>query len=549
MSVNGDMTVSGSINGHDVEFSSEETLVLIKNMASGLTAEHAVRSGSLMVTKIDGTDFTPVKGIKLTDAANGRRILDCINCAMEKCNLSVVAAVKSGTNLESIAAEKQRDNGQLDEQIQEKAVIEVYTYVKPEKELYESEAKEQFRIFKETLEKEEELKPEDERMSENDLRITISEKKEFFKNITNSEYYKELKTYTIKVKEQNEAKAVLSQLRKQQQRNNVLDAVIQSIIAAKTLIAKKVKGAVKDFPLLIEKLNERVPVHDGQVIKDSYNNDNLTGMYVILKRTYGEASLISVNSWLLNSLDLSVPFEVLKDKPEQGLNVILECLKEEEQIKLWEFMTKDIFFVSLLLRVYQSNHNLYSSIAHEAMRYIRQMELGQQPLDDSSADHKSMPIFSHLSSHIKDVVVKTKEFAKKGERQSGKASNNGGKYEKPQKGLELAASANEKPNDNQNIKLRLNANMSFNREVLRSEMIGYTHANGNQFLYTATKEACKQCVTKKTQHSDPRCYTRSCKKCNLYGHTEPYCKQVIQEAGNTVEQDNNDDSSDEESCA
>ena len=89
---------------------------------------------------------------------------------------------------------------------------------------------------------------------------------------------------------------------------------------------------MKDFPLLIEKLNERVPVHDGQVIKDSYNNDNLTGMYVILKRTYGEASLISVNSWLLNSLDLSVPFEVLKDKPEQGLNVILECLKEEEQI-------------------------------------------------------------------------------------------------------------------------------------------------------------------------------------------------------------------------
>ena len=56
------------------------------------------------------------------------------------------------------------------------------------------------------------------------------------------------------IETQNEAKAKLSGLRKAQQKNNVLDAVYQAMIAAKTAISKKIKSAVKDYPLLIEKL-------------------------------------------------------------------------------------------------------------------------------------------------------------------------------------------------------------------------------------------------------------------------------------------------------
>lgn len=404
------MSVTTAILG--MEYDEEQALIFITNMASGLTVDQAARSGTVMVTKVESTDFSPAKGIKLSDAANGRRILDCIDSAMQKCGLPLVAAVKSGINLEAAAAERQRNNGTLDEDIQDFSLLEIMVHVKPEKELYEAQAKEQFRLAKAELKKIQDSLDETERLSEEEIKKKHEELKQIAKDIEQEKYLKKFQVYTLNVEKQNEAKTKLSSLRKKQQKNNVLDAVFQSLIAAKTAIAKKVKGAVKDYPLIIEKLNERVAVHEN-LIKDSYNNDNLTGMYMILKCTYGKATLVTVNRWLMDSMSLSVTFDNLKEKPEHGLNMVLECLKEEEQTKLWEYMTKDMFFSALLLRMYQPHQNLYVDIAQEAMRYLHLQEQDQVGIEALTTEERSMPVFSHLNNYIKNVLVKTREFAKR----------------------------------------------------------------------------------------------------------------------------------------
>lgn len=94
--------------------------------------------------------------------------------------------------------------------------------------------------------------------------------------------------------------------------------------------------------------------------------------------------------------------------------------------------------------------------------------------------------------------------------------------------MELAASVTEKTGEKE-IKLRMIDNMSFNKEVTRRDMLGFKHAKGSVVLYTATKEACKQCSTN-NKHEAPYCFVRKCNKCGLFGHTEPYCKQVVREA-------------------
>lgn len=483
-----------------------------------------------------------MKGLKLTDAANGRRILDCIDNAMQKCGLSLVAAVKSGFNLESAAAAKQSENGELDSEIQDLVLLEIMVHVKPEKDYYEAEAKDQLRMAKSELQRlQDSLRENDpNKFTESEILEKHAELKEIAKELGENNYFNELRKYKNKVEEQNTSKTTLSGLRKRQQKNNVMDAVFQSLIAAKTAIAKKVKGAVKEYPLLIEKMNERIAGH-GMLIKDSYNNDNLTGMYMILKSTYGKATLISVNRWLMDSMSMSVTYDTLKEKPEQGLNVVLECLKEEEQIKLWEYMTKDMFFTALLLRIYQPNQSLYIDIAQEAMRYLHLQEQDQFVNEELTVEERAMPVFSHLNNHIKEVLVKTKEFAKRNERTTRPVVNgnldtnsgnsfagNSGKQKQYQKGMEIAASATDSSTEQQN-KLRMVDNMTFNKEIIRNDMLGYKHRNGTIFVYTATKDACKKCMSK-NRHESPACYTRTCRRCGLFGHTEPYCKQVISEA-------------------
>ena len=532
-------TISVNTIALNMEYDDEQTLILIANMASGLNVDQATRSGTVMVTKIESTDFSQVSGIRLTDAANGRRILDCIDSAMQKCGCPLVASVKSGINLEAAAAEKQRENGEIEEEIQELALVEVMTYVKPEREFYEAEAKDQFRMAKEQLKKlQDSLSTEDvDKLTETELIAKHAELKVIAKEVSEAKYYSALKNYMANIDKQNSSKASLAGLRKKQQRNNVFDTVFQSLIAAKTNISKKVKLAVKNYPVLIEKLNERIAVN-GILVKDSYNTDNLTGMYNILKRTYGKATLISVNRWLLDSMSMSVTYETLKSNPEHGLNMVLECLKEEEQIKLWEYMTKDMFFTALLLRMYQNNQSLYVDIAQEAMRYLHQQEQDHMMLtnEELTSEERAMPIFFHLNHHIKEVLVKAKDFAKKNEQITTKptdgantSAKGGGKTTKIPTGLETAANATDK-SETKKDKFRDVKNMTFKKEVNRNENLGYYHPKrGKWFPYTATKEACKKCQSDKDQHSAPLCFLMMCTKCGLYGHRQFTCKQVVHE--------------------
>lgn len=194
-----------SVSGNDVtsvttgvlgmEYDEEQAITLISNMASGLTVDQAARSGTVMVTKVDSTDFSPAKGIKLSDAANGRRILDCIDSAMQKCGLPLVAAVKSGINLESSAADKQSDNGELDEVIQGLVLLEIMVHVKPEKEFYEAETKDQFRLAKEELKRIQGLLPDSHRdkLTEIETVEKMTELKTIAKELGDNKYFNALK--------------------------------------------------------------------------------------------------------------------------------------------------------------------------------------------------------------------------------------------------------------------------------------------------------------------------------------------------------------------
>ena len=178
-----------------MEYEEEQAKTFISNKASGLTVDQATRDGTVMVTKIDSTDFSPAKGVKLSDAANGRRILDCIDSAMQKCGLPLFAAVQSGLNLESAAADKQSDNGELDEEIQELVLLEVMVHVKPEKEFYEADAKDQFRLAKEELKILQEMlsNTDPNKLTEQEITDKHLELRTIAKELCEKKYFNELK--------------------------------------------------------------------------------------------------------------------------------------------------------------------------------------------------------------------------------------------------------------------------------------------------------------------------------------------------------------------
>jgi hypothetical protein len=164
-----------------------------------------------------------------------------------------------------------------------------------------------------------------------------------------------------------------------------------------------------------------------------------------------------------------------------------------------------------------------------------------------TAEERAMPVFFHLNHHIKEVLVKAKDFAKRNDKNNTNRSggnnkdnnNNSGNSRQVPKGLELAASATDASTE-QKGKLRMIDNMSFNKDVTRSDMLGYKTKKGHTVLYTATKEACKRCSTKDNKHETPYCFTQKCKRCGLYGHTDHQCKQIVTEA-NSAEIDQSAD--------
>ena len=366
-------------------------------------------------------------------------------------------------------------------------------------------------------------------------------------------------------------KQKLDQLLKEKIEYVAIESVATAVNTAISIIITKIKASVTDYPNIKIKLQQRVILPTGEVLVDPYTSENLTGIYYILSKEFGKATLILFCNMLMDLLNYNL-VDTNKDRPELAVNEVNRQLKAWDQLDLFSYMDKDKLFTISLLKSFPQNSEVRIKGIMTVFDYIQLCE--QQPeLMNSFTD---MPIYNHLTTWITEKFIKAREFGRSinnnskpnnnnlNNNNSGRPSNNNQQV----KG-ERAAAADvqvQPHNSNNNINKNTTTNPSnftsnnnnnnnthnnhskkgtkgylemspaqrnYNREVTRDERVFViNNSTGQKQLYTATNQPCPRCVsqnnTNYNPHDKPRCYNGKCNKCQLFGHRLPECRQVNQ---------------------
>jgi hypothetical protein len=372
-------------------------------------------------------------------------------------------------------------------------------------------------------------------------------------------------------------KIKMEMLKKEQKRYIALEAVSTAINTAMSMIVTKIKAAVFDYPVIRTKLQQRFELPSGEILIDPYTSDDLTGIYGLLVKEYGKATLILFCNMLMDLLNYHLP-ETAKDRPEIAVNEINRQLKSWEQLNLFDYMDKDKLFTISLLKSFPQNSEARVKGVMEVFHYVHKCEKNEVvPSTD-------MPIYNYLTSWLTEKFIKAREFGKhsgvhpkqgynnnqsnfNNTPQNNNYNNNkvnngkGGHYQQAanaeamianqqQQGLGKPpsnnAGSNNNNNNNVNTRSTMNGNSNhsnnnkskgnyieltpaknnYNREVTRDDKVFVIdNHTGTKKLYTATKIQCLKCNEGKQPHDKPRCYIGMCNKCNLYGHRDYECRQ------------------------
>jgi hypothetical protein len=307
-------------------------------------------------------------------------------------------------------------------------------------------------------------------------------------------------------------------------------------------IVKQIKAAVKDHPMIIEKLKGRVRLPaTGESLLDPYTSENLSGIYQIMYLEFNKASMVVFAKMLLEVITHEVSLEVCDANPTKAVLDIEQTMKSWNQLGLWKFMDQDRFFVVCFLRSLHPRSDMRRNCVREVTEFIRKIEQQTNGEEVSIEMSSDLPILTYVCDWVRGVYVPSLGFDhQKGDNNGNARSTGTGSGEavikKPfnrnpkqrSDKSEQAASANTESDNKKNLKP---AAAKYNREVHRKEMVGITcTANGREHLYTATKVGCAKCNNSnkaEDKHQPPRCYWGQCRKCNLFGHKHGDCRQEV----------------------
>eukprot|EP01034_Spumella_vulgaris_P022930 gene22930-29108_t len=365
------------------------------------------------------------------------------------------------------------------------------------------------------------------------------------------EFLTENRAYKKAITEQANKKIMLDIKKAGLKKDVILEQVIGSLQLGLTRIATKIKTAVKDYPLIVDRLKTKIKLSStGQWIHDPYTSNNVSGMYEMLFVDYAKASLVVFARMLLDWIDHEVSLSECNSNPMKVVNDCDQTLRAFAQLDMWRYMSKDRMAVVFMLKSMDKDSALRKEAVREIYAFIRRVENspGGEDAYNEAAD-TDMPMYHFLCEWIRTEHDPVQKFDL-----SGAKTVKSGKNDKPnavvkpfnlnqtrRRDGETAAAAGAEQGDGSSVSgggdafqttrssgLRGVDSMAkavgpYTREITRSDWL-YCESGGKKHLYTATSQKCPNCNGDK-KHPNPVCFLAECNKCGLFGHKILDCKQ------------------------
>ena len=302
--------------------------------------------------------------------------------------------------------------------------------------------------------------------------------------------------------------------------------ILQAINSFFSSIEKKVKTAIESDSAFIQikkKLSTPKRI-GGKNIKPW--EDTLPALYYELHKHYGTPTMKNFILFLGKLISTKAPQSEVDKNPTYGLSMIEILLTEWLKLKMYEFMSMDVLFATVLVQCYGNNTKVREGMLTKLMEFINNTD------NDFITNQQKMgfmPMFDVMRQYITTLLeVKETKAAVAPDQSKGVAIPKGG--DGPSRNQKQVVTNEQNAFSTENIQKKKptvvfkTITESFNREVLRDEMFGYKDVHGNWYLYTSTAHPCKNCVYNDGIHV-PRCYTLMCLKCRLFGHVKSQCQQ------------------------
>ena len=276
-------------------------------------------------------------------------------------------------------------------------------------------------------------------------------------------------------------------------------------------------------------------------------NGNLCGIISILHKEYSKPDLVVFCNMLLQMLSLSVSADDIATNPGCGINLVLNEMTAWDQMDLFQFMTRDHFYTVMALNTYPAGSYLRRTAIARLLDFIDRKNT------DNSWENETdtMPLFHQLEHFIKDVHTHGNNMKGNNQVYNRRSQNKQSHGNTPREGEKAMAATATPPTpgtptgssgypsifDTATI-----ADGVYNTEVTRDRQPPLYTVNtndGRKHMYTATKKICLLCFpdgkppekgskAPATAHK-PRCSSRLCTTCHLYGHTPPICHQSVRQ--------------------
>jgi hypothetical protein len=327
-------------------------------------------------------------------------------------------------------------------------------------------------------------------------------------------YFNDLEAYKAECLKVKKKKALTAQYTKETAKVIVLNTIVEGLRTAMGLIISKIKAAVKDHDKVKQKLMSMVVLKStGVPIPNPLENNNLAGLYEILKLEYAEATLIRFNADLQSTMKLGISVEDLHKNPTKAVQLTDEALEMWMSMDYWRYMTPDIFFTNILLMSLPAS-SFQVECVKEVQKYQERRENGEVRDDGTVAStgvKQGYPTYNHLRAYIK----RCEESARHNKSVSQTANRRPPPY-----GVKFG-----------NVETAALSGAEYTTEIGRDKQIKCKDVHsGHEHPYTATKEVCRTCHGKTPSTAGekhlPRCFQGSCSVCHLFGHKAVNCGQA-----------------------
>lgn len=520
--------------GLDLEAKRAQLIELLEVQIVGQTLATIKTKNELMRSNVDGVKMekldnggevkSPAKG-KLD--AMGMMLCQTVKRMIEFGGDELAIMLEIDFDVVSFQSERQAKFNKLDSENKLNALILEDTQREPcaqkrddEIKFLMLEKKHELRAARAALLRSKRTRGEPEQ-SENETEKAAAQKQ---MDLTLEEYvddvtYREMGKYRVAVAEYEKrleevkiAKRCQKLLLDEQSVEQLMLARLSGYIAVINSIVNKIKEYVSHVPEILSAVSMVVRLKGTSItISNPYESSNLSGLLQNMMSKYFKPSFVTFQQSLLEALNLRISEQGLRDDPVKIVQDVGRIISTWEALKYWNFMTPDMFFTTVLLNALPEGKER-SSVVMEIVRHMSALarERGDNPVH---VDLKDMSTFNFTSEYMEMVKVSRVKKVTQVEKAPKLPYAQGAGNRVYNRGSEMAALA-------EGTVVTVADNKLFKKEVLPNERVVVSHPVSNKpFPYCATRIACKNCT-----HS-PVCFSKSCHKCGLYGHTEKICKQ------------------------